>query len=229
MLHGASVFVSAAQCTPDLEHVVSLTHWLAHPSHPAPLTRQLWLASRMLGMLPNVGLTTVNPGFFADAYLQLISFAALLGIFPLPVDGESCNAPPSNEDIARVAVAALCDPHTHAGKTYRPTGPRLLSVNEMVNVMGLVLGTRVLHVKSPLWIVYRVVRSNGHSEMLLNSLRHYLKDHDLGAFAHGAPTNDVLEVTGQQPEEFEQLCVDTLHSLPHDQPLRIASLPSAGS
>jgi len=43
---------------------------------------------------------------------------------------DSRNAPPSNEDIARVAVAALMDPARHAGKSYRPTGPELLGAEE---------------------------------------------------------------------------------------------------
>ncbi len=132
MLHGAAVFATAAEDTPGFEHIVSLSQWLASPSHPALMTRHHWLADRVFAMVPNVGLTIVNPGFFADAYLQLIPFASLLGVFPLPVDGESQNAPPSNEDIARVAAAALMDPGKHAGKTYRPTGPELLSVNEMI-------------------------------------------------------------------------------------------------
>ena len=53
--------------------------------------------------------------------------AAHLGILPLPVARESRNAPPSVDDIARVAVAALLDPARHAGKSYRPTGPKLLT------------------------------------------------------------------------------------------------------
>ena len=36
-------------------------------------------------------------------------------------------APVANEDIARTAVAVLMAPGRHDGKTYRPTGPQLLS------------------------------------------------------------------------------------------------------
>ncbi len=67
--------------------------------------------------------TIVRPGFFADAYLVLTGLAAHLGVFPW-IYGDSRNAPPSNEDIARVAVAVLTDPARHAVKSYRPTGPR---------------------------------------------------------------------------------------------------------
>ena len=75
--------------------------------------------------MPGVAHTIVSPGFFADAYLVTIGSAAHLGVFPW-IYGNSRNAPPSNEDIARVAVAALMDPARHAGKSYRPTGPELL-------------------------------------------------------------------------------------------------------
>jgi NAD(P)H dehydrogenase (quinone) len=205
MLHGATVFATAAKDTAGMEHIVSLTQWLASPSHPALMTRYHWLADRVFAMLPNVGLTILNPGFFADAYLQLISFASLLGVFPMPGDGESRNAPPSNEDIARVAAVALMDPGKHAGKTYRPTGPQLLSVNEMIQILSRVLHRKVRHVPTPMWLLYKSARRNGFSELLLNSLRHYLKDHNSGAFALGAPTNDVLEVTGRRPEDFETI------------------------
>src|SRR6516164_3458756 len=40
-------------------------------------------------------------------YLEIMPFTAHLGVFPLPVAGESRDASPSVDDIARVAVAAL--------------------------------------------------------------------------------------------------------------------------
>jgi hypothetical protein len=89
------------------------------------MSRQLWLIDRMFA-LPSIAHTVVNPGFFADSpYMEMMPFAAHLGVFPLPVAGESRNAPPSVDDIARVAVAALLDPARHAGKSYRPTGAEI--------------------------------------------------------------------------------------------------------
>ena len=92
------------------------------------MTRQLWLVDRLFSMTPGVTHTIVRPGIFADAYLATIGSAVYLGIFPW-MSGNSRNAPPSNEDIARVAVAALMDPARHAGKSYRPTGPELLALS----------------------------------------------------------------------------------------------------
>jgi hypothetical protein len=157
-------------------------------------------------MLPGIATTTVAPGFFASyPYLELIDYAALLGIYPLPVDGESRNAPPSDEDIARVAVAALIDPARHAGKTYRPTGPAMISVNEMTQVLGRVIGRRVRHVKVPMWMFLKAARMGGLDELLLSELPYYMHDQDTGAFALGGPTDHVLAVTGRAPEDFETI------------------------
>ncbi len=55
-------------------------------------------------MIPGVAHVNLNPGSFAENHLRLIDFASLLGICPLMCD-EGRNAPPSNEDISRVAAA----------------------------------------------------------------------------------------------------------------------------
>src|SRR5712671_6014625 len=148
MIQGAVAFAVAARES-GLEHIVGLTQWLSSPSHPTLMTRQLWLVDRLFSMTPGVAHTIVRPGFFADAYLALTGFAAHLGVFPW-IYGDSRNAPPSNEDIARVAVASLIDPARHAGQSYRPTGPELLSVVEMTAIIGQVVGHKVRHVRTPL-------------------------------------------------------------------------------
>jgi NAD(P)H dehydrogenase (quinone) len=111
VIQSASAFAAAARET-GLEQIVGLSQWLAGPNHPALMSRQHWLIDRMFAALPNIAHTAVIPGFFADSpYLDMMPFAAHLGVFPLPVASESRNAPPSVDDIARVAVAALSIHH----------------------------------------------------------------------------------------------------------------------
>ncbi len=203
MLQSAVVFALAARDA-KLESIVGLTQWLASPDHRSLLTRHHWLADRLFELLPETALTIVNPGFFADEpYLSLMKYAALLGVFPMPARGDSRNAPPSTDDIARVAVAALIDPAKHAGKTYRPTGPELLSLDDMVAILGDVLGRKVRHVNLPLWMFYKAARMDGYDGFALSSMEHYLHELDAGTFAVNAPTGDVLATTGREPESFE--------------------------
>jgi len=172
------------------------------------MTRQVWLIDHLFKtLLPTSGITStiLNPGYFADNYLRVIPTAVHLGILPI-LQGQldSWDAPPSNEDIARVAVAVLLDPSKHAGKSYRPTGPKLLSGREMVSVITKVLGKRqVVAIPLPSWLLMKAARMDGSTIFEQSSLQHYIQDHKDGVFAYNAPTNHVLEVTGQMPEDFE--------------------------
>jgi uncharacterized protein YbjT (DUF2867 family) len=179
MIQGAVAFALAAK-EARLEHIVGLTQWLSSPSHPSLMTRQHWLVDRLFAMTPGVAHTIVSPGFFADAYLLPIGLAAHLGVLPW-MYGDSRNAPPSNEDIARVAASALMDPARHDGKRYRPTGPELLGAADMAKAIGRAVGRTVRVLPTP------------------------VDDHRRGAFESGAPTTDVLDVTGRPPEDFETI------------------------
>jgi len=168
------------------------------------MTRQLWLVDRLFSMTPGVAHTIVRPGIFADAYLATIGLAANLGIFPW-MNGNSRNAPPSNEDIARVAVAVLMDPARHDGNCYRPTGPELLSAEDMAKAIGRAVGRSVRFVPTPTWLFMKGARMSGYPIDLFSGIRYYIEDHERGAFELGAPTTDVLDVTGQPPEDFETI------------------------
>jgi len=203
MVQGAVAFAVAAK-EARLEHIVGLTQWLSSPSHPSLMTRQHWLVDRLFSMTPGVAHTIVNPGFFADAYLVTIGLASHLGIFPW-MYGKSRNAPPSNEDIARVAVAALTDPARHAGKSYRPTGPELLGAEDMAKAIGRAVGRSVRVVPTPTWLFIKAARMAGMSIDVMSNVRYYFEDHKRGAFELGAPTTGVLDVTGRPAEDFETI------------------------
>lgn len=203
MIQGAVAFAVAAK-EARLEHIVGLTQWLASPSHPSLMTRQLWLVDRLFSMTPGVAHTIVRPGIFADAYLATIGLAVHLGIFPW-MNGNGRNAPPSNEDIARVAVAALMDPARHGGKSYRPTGPELLSSDDMAKAIGRAVGRSVRFVPTPAWLFMKAARMAGFPIDLFSGIRYYIEDYERGAFELGAPTTDVLDVTGRPPEDFETI------------------------
>jgi uncharacterized protein YbjT (DUF2867 family) len=203
MIQGAVAFAVAARES-RLEYVVGMSQWLSSPSHPALMTRQHWLVDRLFSMTPGVAHTIVRPGFFAEAYLVLTGVVANLGVFPW-IFGDSRNAPPSNEDIARVAVSALMDPVRHTGKSYRPTGPELLGGQDMANAIGRAIGRSVRAVPTPAWMFLKAARRFGIPIDVLRGVQFYIEDHRRGAFELGAPTTDVLEVTGRRAEDFETI------------------------
>ena len=200
-LKTASLFATVA-ADQKLESVVAMSQWNSHDTHPALHSRESWLADRLLAMLSDTHLTILNPGFFIDNDLQALPFAAQFGLMMLPY-GQGLNAPPSNEDMARVAAAILARPDSHAGKTYRPTGPKLVSPPEIAETVARVLGHSVRYVDTPIWMFARVMKGMGIGEYQIAQYQEYVKDYQNGAFAVNAPTNVVSAITGREPEDYE--------------------------
>ena len=206
-LHFGAVFAIAAR-EAKLEHVVMLTQWTAEANHPSVVTRETWMNEQLLKQLPNTTLTVINVGWFAENYFMgTLETVAQLGIWPMPLgDGHvKKNAPPSNNDIAAAAVAALVDPSTHAGNTYRPTGPQLLSPNEMAAIMGKVLGRKVKYQDIPEWMMMKALISRSFPASMVAQLAIYAEEYRLGTFAINAPNNVVRDLTGQEAEDFETI------------------------
>ena len=201
-LRRASLFAAAAQDA-KLEVVVALSQWVADPNHPATHAREKWLSEKIFHWAPNLDVVTINPGFFADNYMAALEPMAHFGLMGLPL-GKGLNAPPSNEDIARVIVGALTNPAPHIGKSYRPTGPRLLAPEEIADAIGRALGRKVTYQDVPMKLFLKVAKSLGISEFVIEEVSHFLKDYQRNAFGLGAPTNAVLEVGGVAPEPFEE-------------------------
>ena len=107
--------------------------------------------------------------------------------------------------LAATAVAALVDPATHAGKSYRPTGPELISSQDIAGILGHVLGRKVSYKDVPFKAFSKAAVAQGFSLADIAHLRYYAEDIKNGAFAVGGPTDHVLEVSGQAPEDFETI------------------------
>ena len=203
VIQSAVAFAAAAR-EAKLEAIVQLGQWLSHRNHPSLMTRQTWLMDKMFAELRGIAHTILNPGLFADDFLRTIDFATLLGVFPI-LAGVGTVAPVANEDIARTAVAVLMAPERHDGKTYRPTGPQLLSGREMVEIVAKVVGHRVRPVEVPFWLFSKNARwGQGVGPFLVSALRHYVEDVKNGAFAfEGGVTETVEALTGTPAESFE--------------------------
>ncbi len=208
-LHFSAVFTAAA-FEAGIEHVVTLSQWLSSVDHPSLFTREVFLSDLLMAMRAEMTVTTINVGWFADNYLMVLDMAAHLGLFTMPLgDGDvKKNAPPSNEDIARVVVGALADPATHAGKTYRPTGPHLLSPNEIAAAMGRALGRKVTYRDIPEKMMLKALKAlppSNYSEAAVSQLKIYADEYRRGTFAINAPTRDVETIGGRRPEDFESI------------------------
>jgi len=202
-LHTGMAFAVAAE-EAKLEVVARVGQWTSGRAHPSMATRETWLTDKILAWMPSVDVVSVNPGWFADNYFWVLEVIAQLGIMPMPL-GQGLNAPPSNEDIARVVVGALINPAAHIGKTYRPTGPKLLSPEEIAATFATVLGRRVQYRDISEKLFLKALKAQGFPDFGPSQLRYYAEDYRRNAFGIGAPTNPVLEVGGREPEDFETI------------------------
>ncbi len=211
-LEAATLFAAIAE-EKRLEVVVSMSQWLADPGHLSAQTRAAWLADRVFDWMPTVGSITVNAGFFAESYTYTLDSAAQFGVLTLPF-GDGLNAPPSNEDIAAVAAALLIDPEPHLGRSYRPTGPELVSPSDFAEILSRVFGRTIRYIDIPFTVLAKGARSIGFDEYTLNQLEWYMDELKRGTFAINAPTDAVERLTGRPAENMETIARRYLASMP---------------
>jgi NAD(P)H dehydrogenase (quinone) len=211
-LEAATLFAAIAEEN-RLEVVVSMSQWLADPGHVSAQTRAAWLADRVFDWMPTVGSITVNPGFFAESYTYTLDSVAQFGVLTLPF-GEGLNAPPSNEDIAAVAAALLLDPEPHLGRSYRPTGPELVTPSGYAEILSGVFGRKVRYIDIPFTMLAKSARSIGFDEYNLNQLGCYMDELKRGTFAINAPTDVVQRLTGRPAEDMETIARRYLAIMP---------------
>ncbi len=201
MVQSAVAFGIAAREV-GLEAVVQLSQWLAHRAHPSIMTRQTWQVDQVLPRLTGAAHTVINPGLFADNFLRTVDVAALLGLHPV-LTGQGRVAPVSSEDIARVVAAVLADPEPHAGRTYRPTGPALLTGRDMGAILAEVVGHRVVSVEVPFRVFAMVARQQRIDPLEVSGFQHYAEEARRGTFALDGVTDVVEHLTGTPAESFE--------------------------
>lgn len=202
-LRRATLFAAAAR-EARLEVIVALSQWVADPLHPALHAREKWLSNQVLQTATGVDVVTVAPGFFADNYMAVLEAVAQFGVMAMPL-GDGLNAPPSNDDIAKVIVGALTDPGLHVGNSYRPTGPRLLAPDDIAGTFASVLERKVRYQNVPLTVFLKAAKALGYPDFVITQLYWFLQDYQRNAFGWGAPTQAVLEVGGSPPEDFEHI------------------------
>ena len=185
-----------------LEHVVSITQWFASNAHSSLATREHWLTDRIVMMSPNVKYTIINPSYpFPFVYFQSLELIAQMGIMP----DMGNNALPSDEDMGAVAAHILKDPSEHAGKIYRPTGPKILSTQEMADIIGKILGRKVKVQKMSRKMFLKALKAAGLPIYAYSQIPDYNEEAFNGTMEVSAPTRVVKDIVGRDPEDFETI------------------------
>ncbi|MEM9364322.1 MAG: NmrA family NAD(P)-binding protein [Bacteroidota bacterium] len=213
-LFQTNAFFIAAEESHELEHVVYMSQWLLNQNHPAINTKMQWLGDQLVKKHKRVKYTFVNPGMFAFTYFFTVEFMAQLGIMPTAIQGEGLNAPPSEDDQGRVVAHILKSPEKHHQKTYRPTGPKVISQQDVAKIFGKVLNKKIRLMPISEKMLLKSLKAGNYPIYEYSNIRYYLKDVSEDVFAINGTTNVVKELTGKDPEDFETIVRNYVSHMP---------------
>ncbi|WP_420386336.1 NmrA family NAD(P)-binding protein [Roseivirga sp.] len=213
-LFQTNVFFLAAEESEELKHVVYMSQWLLNQNHYAINTKMQWLGEELIKKHKTTQYTFVNPGLFAFTYFFTVEMIAQLGLMPTAIKGEGLNAPPSEEDQGKVVAHILKDPARHHQKTYRPTGPKVISQQEVGDTFSRLLNRKVKVMEISEKMLLKSLKAGKYSIYDYSNIRYYIKDVEENVFAIGGTTNVVKELVGKEPDSFEVIANGYLSQMP---------------
>jgi uncharacterized protein YbjT (DUF2867 family) len=199
-LHGATIFALAAEQA-GVEVVALMSGWNPHQLHPSVFQREHWLANNLFRR-QSFDVIHINPGLFAWTYFLGLPAITHFGVLALPL-GNGRTAPPSNEDVGRVAAGALADPARFVGRCLRPTGPELITPSDAARSMSEALGRTVRYKAVSEASFVKAARAMRFPTFEIAQVRHYASEHRQGAFE--GISDHVEEATGRAPESFSTI------------------------
>ena len=104
-----------------------------------------------------------------------------------------------------VAAHILKDPVKHEGRTYRPTGPEMLTAQEMANIIGSILGRKVTAKKMSEKMFLKSLKALGLPIYGYSQPPHYNEEAFNGAMEVGGPTTVIKDIVGRDPEDFQTI------------------------
>jgi uncharacterized protein YbjT (DUF2867 family) len=121
--------------------------------------------------------------------------------------GKGRVAPIDPRDVAAVATTVMTQPG-HSSRIYELTGPELLTIDDMAQTIGRVLGENIVYVNVPLIAAKVQMMLSGLDRELVGALMEVANElhHDRGAQL----TDTVEHITGRQARTFEAWCRENI-------------------
>ena len=192
--HGVRAFINMSQMT--------LAQMSMNESTPSPQHKLHWLAEQALNWsgLPIVHIrpTVLLEGFFLIFTLDSVRSANEIR---LPF-GEGKTSPVAVEDVARVIVTLLANPHPHVGKTYHLTGPQSENMEFFAREYSKALGRTITFQDMRVERWRDELLKRGLPVHLVNHLATMADLHRAGRYDR--MSDDVLMLTGQRPLSVQE-------------------------
>lgn len=149
--------------------------------------------------------TFLRPNSFMQNVVTFMSETIKAESAFFSASGEAKIAHVDVRDIAAVAVKALTEPN-HEGQAYTLTGPETLTYDELAQELSVVLGHSISHISLSHEDLKHGMLAEGMPEAIADRMldleRYYREDQA------SRITNDIKQVTGQEPRRFAQYIRD---------------------
>ena len=186
-----------------VEHVVKIT---TKASADSPIARRRNHAQIESALIASgLGYTLLRNNAYMQNFLMMAPGIARTNSFSTAT-GDGRVGHVDVRDVAAVAAEIAASPSVHAGKTYWPTGPEVLSGTEVAAVLSKVLGRT---------ITFHPITYEEQKQAMLNvGLPEAVADDNARAVAMMADgdcdylTDDVASILGRAARSFEQFATD---------------------
>jgi len=186
-----------------VQHVVKIT---SKASADSPVARRRGQFEIENGLIASgLGYTLLRNNAYMQNFLMMANGIAQTSSFATAT-GDGRIGHIDTRDVAAVAAEIAASPAVHAGRTYWPTGPEVLSAAEVAVVLSKVLGRRI--------VFHPITVAEQKQAMLDMGLPENVAEDNARAVALMAEgdcdyvTNDVLTILGRPPRSFEQFAAD---------------------
>jgi len=190
----ATAFFARAASEAHVGHIVNMSQISARREAKSHGAFNHWIAERVFDW-SGLSVTHLRPTFFAEWFLY---YARDIkdGMVKMGFSKTGKHAPIAAEDQARVIVAVLENPGSHAGKTYPLFGPKEYTYPEAFAEISQILKHDIRYEEIPLKVwEERIAKTR--SPFLAQHLVEVAKDHAAGVFSG---TNDLVKrITGKEP------------------------------
>ena len=221
LVQATAQFAQAAR-EAGIEAIVNMSQVSARSDAKSHSARDHWLAEQVFDW-SGLNVAHIRPTYFAEWLLYLAPMIRQGAMYAPFTTGR--HAPITGEDQGRVIAGILQNPQPHRGKVYPLYGPIELTHEEIAQIVGRVLGRRIVYHSMPIepWAELVAKASAGRpprndagslyaepdritgkpgSEFLIQHLREVAIDHTNGVFAG---TNDlVATIGGRAPLTVEE-------------------------
>lgn len=219
LLENTKLFIKCAKEN-NIEAVVNMGQWLAEFEDAKSIHTIETQKAYKLFEQEKINVVHIIPPFFADNTFFVTEFAIQLGLMPLPF-GKGRNPAISNEDLGLVIASLLKNPTPYFGKRLCPTGPKLLSAQEMAEIFSKVTGRKVRYINIPEWMFLKAgfmfAKDFGLDAFSISQVRHYMNEYQQGKFNVAGTTSIVKELTGKEPDDFETIVKSYITHSPYKQ------------